>query len=330
MSNKEKDLIYFNIKKYYDGETTFDFDENRVDEILKNPSDYELTITRFSIPSIAIPILFDVPNRYQILIDFGGVQETAYVDFPSNTSSTKPLYPPYFSVWSYNEIVDGINSALKTAHDNMKTNTPTFPPNTACKMTYDSTTKLFSLYATTGYSAVNVKVYFNNDLFQLMNSFQFKQTSFPPILPPYYQIVIKDNNNNGSTYGGGGYVMTQNFSTTQQMSTLNSLIFETNSVPVDPEFLGSQNNETRIVISDFYVERTVNDRYNLEFSPKGALLYTNLVQKSPINRIDLKVSWIDNDGNVRNLIGDVNSPFDVKLLFRKKLGRRLQETEDEL
>lgn len=328
--NKDKDIVYFNIQRYYDGETTFDFNENRVNEVLSNPSDYELAVTRFSIPSIGIPILFNVPFRYSIVLEYDSDRIELYINFPQNSDDPKPLYPPHFAVWSYSEICEGINDTLKQLHDTMKTTYPSFPPTIPCKITYDSRSSLFSLFASTDYSASNVKLFFNDALYGILNGFQTKQESFPPILSPYYQILIKDNGNNQTTYGGSGYIMIQNFSTTEQMSTLDSIIFETNSIPVQPELLGSQTNESRIVISDFYITRSINNRYNIQYFPKGPLLYTDLTTSYPLHRLDLKLSWIDNDGKIHNLIGDSGSPIDIKLSFRKKLDTRLEEVNEDL
>ena len=328
--NENNSHVYFNIRENYNAETTFDFNANRVDDILENPSEYEMGISRFSIPSIGIPVLFNTPNKYYIRIILDG--DTFYrdeVQFPVNTSDPNPLYPPYFGVWSYSEIATGITTSLKTLHDIIKLEQPTFLPTKECSFTFDPITKLFSLYAQDDYGASNIKVQFNHNLFNILNSFQSYSSVTPPDLFPYHQIIIKDNGNNGTTYGGGGYIMTQQYSTLSQMSILDKIVFETNSLPINPELTLSQNNETVIAIDDFYIVRDINDSYTIQFAPVGPILYTDLTSSDPLRRIDIAISWIDNDGNKHKLVGDTNNPLSVKFEFRKKIATRLLDSTDE-
>jgi hypothetical protein len=320
----DNDNIYFNIKRSFNKQSTFDFAETRVSNVLQNPSDYQLAITRFSIPSIGIPILFDVPNKYSITLKFNNSVETVDLSFSSDTT---PLYSPYLAVWSYNDIVQGMNNGLKQLHDDMKITQPTFPPTKECSMVFDPITQLFSIYAQSSYASANIELFFHSELYSLFNSFQAINTTlgFFPIFQTLYRIIIKDNGNNGTTYGGGGYIMTQNFKTISQMNTFQSLIFETNSIPIHPELLGTQTNESRIIIDDFIIERETDNRLNINYYPTGPLLFTDLTSQQPLRNIDLKVSWTTSEGQTFPLITDESTPLDIKLLFRKKLNQRLEE-----
>tara|TARA_R110000796_G_scaffold114166_1_gene225881 strand:- start:1935 stop:2927 length:993 start_codon:yes stop_codon:yes gene_type:complete len=313
------DHIYFNINKSVSQDSVFNFDENRISPILKNPSDYELTVSRFSIPTLSIPIRFQVPELFKISLEFNGTRIDKFVDYVSN-SADAPYYKPYYAIWYYSEISEAVSNTLKDLHDQMVIAQPTFPPTKECLMTYDSATDLFSVLAQTAYATPNIKIIFNQELTEL---FSFQMFSNPTMLDPdilEYLLLIKDNFNNSSSYGGGGYIMTQEYSTTGLWNISRNILFETNSIPVETELLGQSSlNVQRQVITDFNIDRsTRSDRSSIQFFPQGTLRWVDLNSSEELRRIDIKVSWEDISGNIYPLFITGEDPLGIKIQFRKK------------
>jgi len=323
------DNIYFNIKKTYDGESTFQFNENRVSPILKNPNDYQVAVQRFSIPTKGIPVLFDVPNRYILHMAFDGIIVSKTVIFPSETVDTNPLYPPYKGIWTYYSLIQGINNTFQNAVNDMIVQKPSFPTNIAPKMSYDPMTQLFSIYTTNDYTSLvqpEIKIFFNKELYTLFLSFQYIKFIYNNL--DIYEIIISGIR----PVNIGNYTLQtiQDFPTTQQINCLSDIIFETNSLPLNSQLVGSQKNETKIIINDYIVYRELSDRMNIDFNPTGDLLFQDLISNSPLHRIDLKIYWSDQEGNYHPLILDSFSPIDIKLVFRKKISERLRDEYEKL
>jgi hypothetical protein len=315
----DSDHIYFNINKSSSRDAVFSFSENRVSPVLKRPSDYELTVSRFSIPALAIPIRFQIENYFQVSLEFNGIRIDKFVEYVSN-SAVNPYYEPYYAIWYYSEISDAITNTLKLLHDQMKIAEPTFSPTKECLMDYDSTTDLFSVYAQTAYADPNIKIIFNQELTEL---FSFQMYSNPTVLDPNileYVLLIKDNYNNSASYGGGGYKMTQEYSTTGLWNIARNILFETNSIPVESELLGqSSKNVQRQVITDFNIDRSVrSDRSSIQFFPQGTQRWVDLNSNEELRRIDIKVSWEDVAGNIYPIFLTAEDPISLKIQFRKK------------
>lgn len=330
MNENNTDYIYFNIDSTFEGETTFNFDENRVQPILKHPNQWELSVERFEVPSLAIPIRFNKTNEFKISLEFNGTRIDEFVTFPIPAAGGyKPTYPPYYGIWHYNELTQGINATLASLHNQMKVAQPTFTPTKPVYMDYESKTSLFPLYWQTGYAYPTTKLIFNSTLFYLFCSYQvFDQPT--GVVPNQIEFIIKlkDNGNNSTTLGGYNFKTQQNYTTIGALSEATAIVFETNSIPIVPEFLGtdSATNVTRQTITDFLLPRdAVQDRSAIQYVPQSTHRWTTLTSNEELRRIDIKVSWIDTFGNLYPLISDNNNPISIKLVFRRRIENTLSE-----
>ena len=324
---KDPNYIYFNINSFFEGQTTFDFAENRVKEIMSNPSEYELSVERFQVPAIAIPIRFNKPNEFRISLQYNATRIDEYVVFPNSTLQP-PLYSPYIGVWHYNELAQGISNTLKSLHDQMKIAEPTFAPTKPIYMDYEANTQLFPLYVQTSYLNTNIKLIFDANLYTLFSSFQsYDQPSLISLGNDEFVILLKDNGNNSTTVGGYNFKIQQQFSTIALMSVLRNIVFESNSIPIVPELLGqSSKNVTRLVITDFLTPRQgISDRSSIQYYVQGPRRWIPLSSSQELRKMDIKISWEDQDGNLYPIVSDFRNPMSVKLVFRKKDNNTLQE-----
>ena len=324
----DADQIYYNVR--INGEpdklTIAKYSENRVVPILQNPSDYELAIVRFSVPTTQIPMFFWENDTWGITLSYGVDNYFEYLQFiPNSFANPKDtIYVPQEFVDSVNQAFTSIFSTLKTAHPAILS---TAPP----VMTYDPITDLLTLNVQQNYVVDGVKIYFNSALNTLMYSFQNIFTEYPPS-NKVYEIVVADRGglNTGTLGGQASYLMKQEFPTTFTWSTFSKLIFETSSVPVVRELDGAQKDVTSARLTDFNVPSGV--RYNrdpLIFYPQGPLRYISLNSKYPLNRIDLQIFWQNKDGTNYPIYLTSSEDASVKILFRKKQSLRLQNYIDQ-
>ena len=314
------DYIYYNVRiDNKSGGGRASFNQTRSQPILENPSEYELTIERFYIPATNIPILLFKENRYSVTLSFDGADVTQPLVWIPNKS-----YPAVYgnTIWYYQEMVDMVNVAFKSAYDALKLLKPALTPTEAPYITYQTEGGLFIFNAEKLYDPVvnggdTVKIYMNIELFKLFNSFQ--DFSQPELEPKAHQIIVKDNGNNTSTSNPSYYATYGEWSTLFAWNDLVSIVFETNSIPVIPENNQSQVNETQQIITDFEPIADINDRSAIQFYPQGELRYYSLNSTQPFYTMNLNVMWKDKKGDIFPIYLNETETLTVKILFRRKV-----------
>jgi hypothetical protein len=327
-----EDNVYYNVRVYNPDNTLIkaEFSEIRVQPILEDPSQYELAVVRFKVPALTIPIFLwpklesgvEDNDYYKITFSFGGVDYTQGLEFIPNAVGP-PLYGP--SIWNYQEFINIINVGFeKCFYSDYPTNTvlrfPGAPPTEPPFMTYDAETTLCSIYAEQTYESQTttptIDMFFNIPLYTLFPSFPtFDFTEDPKT----YQVLIKNTKTNSTTYNGLPYFINeQEYTTLFLWNSFQSIVFESDRIPVESEYLPSQTNVTRRVITDFEPLESVNNRQAFQFYPQGPLRYYDLKSNYPLRNIDIRVFWEDREGNTYPVYVDQGEIFSLKILFRKK------------
>ena len=358
----DTDNVYYNIKMTNRGIGLFEvanFSVNRTSPIINDPNQYELAVTRFSVPASNIPIMVwgdqpyqpnpNLPNynpsgktdKFSISMTFDGYTVTKLLQFIPNTTGND-FYGN--TIWNYQEFIDIINVALQECFSNnggdgVKDVKPLAPPTTAPFMVYNPEDRLCSIYAETAYDTGNpslflpptpppaptIQVYFNTALFTYFPSFQsFEQEELEPLA---HQILFKNLFTNNTTYlGNPYYIMTQEYSTLALWNDFTTIVFETDSIPVEPEFQPSQNDVTRRIITDFEPFEDINNRETFQYSGSGWKRYYDLKSHYPLSTIDMRAYWEDRDGQLYPIYIGLDEALTMKLLFRKKTSLTLEET----
>lgn len=127
MSIEEVDHIYYNFLLYNNQNTNqpASFSEDRQDAILKKGNEFEVTVARFSIPTVTVPLFIWRPNIYYIGLSVNGgdiywkeINLVINNVFTSTGTVYGDPYDPNFvrkdllSVYSYQVWIDSINSAF--------------------------------------------------------------------------------------------------------------------------------------------------------------------------------------------------------------------------
>ena len=104
MSSDEQNNIYFNITTKAGDRSIFQFDENRVQPVLNDPSEYELAVVRFTVPVDSIPVQNWKNDKYKIGIEYNGTLIEKFVQFLPYATDGKPFYPNTIGqIWSYQQ-----------------------------------------------------------------------------------------------------------------------------------------------------------------------------------------------------------------------------------
>ena len=349
--NYAADHVYYNIiipNKDNFNNIPAQFTDFRSEPIISHPSEFEMSIIRFSVPGIAIPI-FIYPNNlptsftpndtiYSVTLtysadgfktDFHDSQK--FTQFVSNIPNSKT--DRYFYITSYHQMLDMLNTAFAAAYDDLK-NTQKVPltPTAAPYFTYDSETGLISLFAEQAYVSAtsNTRVYISYRVLNLMNSFNGKFISDDNgaiINGKYFQFTIEDTKNNIPVSPVGYYQMTQDFSTLFLWNILKSIVITTGTIPTRYEIVpissGSQTsaqNNFLPIVSDFepLIQSGTDAFSTIQYFPPGEYRMIDLKGNNPLITVNVNFQWQDTSLNLHQLYIPPGMSATIKFLFRKR------------
>ena len=103
----------------------------------------------------------------------------------------------------------------------------------------------------------------------------------------------------------------------------------TQSIPVNSELVGNQNNVQISVISDFNIEQNVNRPLDLLFTPLGVQRVSNMVSNYDMTHMDLNIRWLSEEGNSEILVLPAGKKANIKIVFTRKSELNLENINDE-
>jgi len=338
------DNVYYNAEVRVEPNSTEPvaarYSETRNEPLLNGRGDdYLFTIERFSVPVSEIPIFFfklepgGAPTEgiYSVTLSFGGTDQ-----------ETKLLYVPRFfnfpqfaerPVYQYQHFVDMINTALATAYTLLDAAVGPFPSATAAPyMTYDSSSGLFTIHVQKAFEADGIDLWFNWDLYQFFQSFEIEFYGYnDQASGKDTKILIKDNNNNTDPLDPTMYLFTQEQRTLYLWYDITKIIFTSNTIPVQKEYVGGLNeNGDNIflpIITDFIPEIGVNfneQLSNLVYFPTGPYRLVDINSSSDIRKIDFQAFWQDKNRVLRPIVVQPGQSLEIKMLFLRKTTTNLR------
>lgn len=161
--------------------------ENTSQAILTDPSQYYLTIARFSVPGSAIPIfIMDIINNqanpnltpYIVCLSYNGNDYPVNIIYyplnnelaPTTAIPEQQVNNGYYYVYSYDHMIQMINIAFATSFHQLKAANPGAPPTQPPFVIYDPISQLISLVVQKEYvpqpvgPAATIDVYVNANL----------------------------------------------------------------------------------------------------------------------------------------------------------------------
>jgi len=357
---RQEDKIYYNVVIPYRPDSTgfapAIFQQQLNQTILSRPSDYYMTIVRFSIPTQNIPIMYGqiqpYPNIdlnktiYSVTLTQGANSSgQTFIEFVTQNPNAQPSAPltashptvdvtSYYYIYEYTQFLSMINTALATAFAAL----PGTPMGSlAPYFIFDG--ERISLVAQTAYydqalmSPINI--YVNYYLLTYLDGIatNFYGVGLANGLDAKFLVRNDLNNFYNPPYLAPAvppayYIMTQNYTALIDWNCFKSLSLVTNLMPVKQEFIpSSMPNEgfnlgvvnSRGQLKDF--EPILNNNENrtvVQYFPTGPYQLINMNSDEPLTKIDVNIFWSDQFGNIYPLDIPFNQLVTIKLLFIKK------------
>lgn len=382
---KSEDLLYYNIgivnAKYIDDGSDnpyAKFEEDLPLPLLENPSDWEMAIVRgteecgFNLPIYIFPVQI---NQSNVNLGVQSVTITMDIKVPAGTTSYVsqqflqwipedqlaqiPLPPStsqnvnnqYYWVYTYSHYVDIINTALQACITDISTRSGLQLKTTAPILTYEPTSKLFSIYydtqgfggnarASKGTSQdENATLFMNSSLFQMFYSFPslYVNNDIANFGTAYKLNVVNKVGLNNYTYNDISYfVMTQDCNSLTCWSPISCIAYKSDFLPVKKEYTSNpiiydSSNVGAVVQSTYLNESVITDvslaldspdqyRELLTYVPSGEYRMLSLVGNQPISKIDISLYY---RLKMTNQLIPVRMPnystVTLKILFRRRV-----------
>jgi hypothetical protein len=317
------DLIYANIRVNHDPsfpEQIIRYDVTRAAPIIHDPSQYEMTILRFSLPSSFV-YLFRFKPEFPHLVTLG--YDGAYI-----TKDVVDFYEPAYApnpqnfVFTYNQYLDALNRAIVSARVDLLAAKPALPAVGSPRFLLDNATGLFTCRADASwgdqtdpvkYSANTATLEMSYEIFRLFYSIPVFQNVGEPVR--FAQILFRDNGNN---LDAGQLSMTSEVDTRGVWNAITQIAFDS-SIPIESEILPGQNAGARRILTDFEPDRSkAPDRSAYQYQPSGERRWYSMRSSTPLHRLNVIPRWIDADGDQQTFTQGAGDYFSMKILFRKK------------
>ena len=331
--DSNQDIIYYNVTMYNDlaeeKPILAQMNETRVSPIVERCSDYLVGVQRFTVP-VNIPLQIypeesQADNLYKVALTY------------KTTTIIKPVkYINYSNIFEYvanreilaiQQILDMTNQAYKECFDDLIIADPSFAGNRPPVFIYDPNARLFTLYAQDIYSNYQNPALYCGITMSFpfyLNYFNSIPTKGPPLNPPgSLDIVFIVENRLENTFTSGGityYKMQGEYDPRSVFNHLSGVQFRTSTIPSNPEFIESENNESIRILTDFETIADYSNGDPVQFSTAGIsnVRLHAMNSDKPLLNIDLKIYIEYKTGQTFPLYLFENDLATIKLVFVKK------------
>jgi hypothetical protein len=155
------------------------FNERRDFPILDNPSEYELSVIRFTIPGSSIPIFAFKNNTYIVSFRYyDGVTHRNFEQYVAYIPPTLVNIIPTFSanqqyVYSYNAFIQMINAAIVVAFNDLKTTFPALGVTKPPFFSYDNVSYMITFWYESAFLGSNIQFFISDLLAETFESFNY-------------------------------------------------------------------------------------------------------------------------------------------------------------
>jgi len=298
-------------------------------------------------------LVYSVSMRYVGVSSTVYTQQTFLTYVPYDTTvgtasaptTQQDVSTTYYYVYSYQQWVLMINTALASCIAALNAQMilgDVLPTTNAPFMIIDpnnfTTTMNADINGFNNSLARPIELFFNTSLWSLYNNYQWIGNGNSAALGGRnYKMQIYNNNGQNSMTISSLYtvlVMYQEQPTVALLNPVSSVIFTTGQLPVVPSLSStpivfnsitsntSSGNNANIspIISDFEVPFSALDTFkpNISYSPTSELRLIDLYGNSPLNAIQITVSWKDYYGVIHPLYLLADCAANLKIMFRRK------------
>lgn len=321
--------------------------------IIDNPSEYYLSIIRFTIPAANIPIfIYDPLVNYKVSLSYNGFSASQALTYiPTTILTPAQAGEFYYYVNSYQLFIDMINKAYLAAFTTLSglTALPVGVTH-APWLIYNAETELISLIAqkeyTTEPSNASVKVWSDISILRKLEGFEYKSNAFNPATTngQQFQLSIKNNSNNilANVVAPDGTALTnclemkQEYPTLYRWNDVRSIVFLADNMPVNQEIYPSGSSLPTDPTTASYISQGIS-LYNpvltdfeiatgkgpdalssIQYVPQSQWRFVDLQSTQPLRKIGFIMKWADTFGNLHDFSLTPGDSITVKIAFLKK------------
>jgi hypothetical protein len=372
-SNNEPDHIRMNlsfVNNSADGSSQpCQFKVSQTSNILEDPRRYQLCVERFSISTIGLPIWIPLietdstinteldPNQsvYSVSLNYvlSGASQFNYTKVLEYIPQNANLSPPsisagqivtgeYYNVYSYQYVVDLLNSTLASAMTGLiasaSSHSATLPSTIAPSFLYDPSSSELSLIGDVDGFDLNqttrIEIYVNNQLFNMLSSFNFVKFNLSSSM--MYRLDLKNNNTNTLqvTDSYNAIIAFESYACALTWSPVSRIAFVSPDLQMIGEIMNpcTQFNTASSLSTSSYVPQTLNilTDFSIEASDSVNSIYPSIVYlpykyryidltgHSPLQTFSIQVYFIDYFGNFQIYPLGFMKTATIKLLFTRK------------
>lgn len=322
--------------------------ESRSAPLLKKPSDYYMTIERFTIPTSDIPIMIsqiktgqsnvNLTNWKVQIVYNTNVYEAPIYHIPCVDASLTPRAPlvkqdlstRYYFITSYVQFVLMINNALTAAWADMFDAESPTQTVIAPRMTYkDGKLSLIALVAYTVEEQASIGTYttdirMSKSLMDIIGNLpRIERTDdFYSVIVRYIKENLYNDPDSAPTVPPIYVKIDQEFNSAGAFSTMRKIVFTTNSLPIVQEYINSTKGDIlgKMILTDFTppIQNVGDQQTIMYYTPAGPYRMLDINRDTDLSTIDLKAYWQDKLGNLFPLMLPTRNSASIKLLFVKK------------
>lgn len=357
----DQDNVYYNVE--FLGQPTQPFqqvqqmiyDTTLNESLISNAENYYMSVIDFAIPLSSVPLMIfpiapnsGLTNASLLNLNFvvnGAIQPTFNVVFvperldqaqPNQNDPTTQIITPYYFIYSYESMINMLNTTLNNAFLDMQTNFPAIAQSLvkAPYFIYEPSTQLIKLithisYATNTSPADIVLIQINDDLQTYLQGFSYNFLKRNGL--GYSQFNITSYGDNGYPVNVfpatiTGYIESiESYVSIGSWSDLKKIIISSNSLPVAGESIqrgASQQNifNPQFILSSFtpQVENAGDQRSTIYYNSSSQYRLIDITNNTEIRRIDITIYWEDFKNNWYLMDLQPNDNASVRLFFGKK------------
>ncbi len=325
-----------------------EINDQRQADILTTPNEWEMSIVRFNLSSELIPLFFPV------------IPDPIGFPLQSNMSITLAYLGNFFQqfvqaspdevkngIFDYSVWLNHINDASVVAFTLLKAAFPGASGTSAPRFYLNDPSSLISCYTQDTYLITNanrIQIGINQPLQQILDMPCVNRFPVPDPNGFEFELAINDSADLvpaaprvGYPIGINGIAGTviqtsQEFRSLDEWSTIRSVIFASQSIPVVKEFVpnlvtqfqnNNVNNSSKPIVTDFLVAKDSVEptRHTYSYLPTAEYRMLSLQGVKAFSSIDIKAYYQTFDGKVRDVQIGAGDSMTLKIMFRRIVKR---------
>ena len=337
----DDDLIYYDIlATNYTKETSnirLNFEETRASPFLQKPSDFNLSIVRFSLDTYNLPVFIPIINYesdnpdetiYSLSIKYNGKSYTKNITWKSpNSNVSKPsktsnnfqdFNSNYYYCNTFTYFINLLNDEINDLFSEIKNDNST--ENVDLQAFYFKFNSDFTFSIILNKTLEDTEIFFNNGLYSLFSSFTFEN-----IDSDNYKLIYRNYEDTDK------FEIVQDYAAIDIWSPISSLVFTSSSLPIIASQISKPNifyanqlisnsnnsNDSNKIITDLEVNQQ-NYKPNLLYNPTAEYRYIEMLGDTPLNYIDISVMIKLKNGQLVPFYLSSFGSMTLKILFKKK------------